>query len=129
MKLPPHPFAELVGFSVDAQTPGRSVLSLDVVPQHLNPHQVVHGAVLYALADTGMGAALYTTLAPGESCATIEVKISYFRPVRSGRLVCETEIVHRGRTLANLDSRLLVDGTLVARANGNYAIFERRPDA
>lgn len=37
----------------------------------MNPRNVVHGAVLYAMADTGMGAALYPTLSADKVCATI----------------------------------------------------------
>ena len=93
---------------------------------HLNPHRVVHGAVLYALADTGMGAALYPTLADGEICATIEIKINYFKPVRSGTLRCLTRLIHRGRRVANLEAQLFAGDTLVAQANGNYAIIQPR---
>lgn len=129
MKVPPSPFAELVGLSIDEQASGRSTLSLRVAPRHLNPHGVVHGAVLYALADTGMGAALYPTLSPGEICATIEIKISYFRPVWAGAVGCRTEVLNRGKTVANLDSRIYADDELVAQANGHYAIIKRRTAA
>jgi acyl-CoA thioesterase len=124
-----HPFAELLALELVEQSAGHSRCELEVGPQHLNPHAVVHGAVLFALADTGMGAALYPTLQPGESCATIEIKISFLRAVRAGRLVCTSTLVHRGRTLANLQSTLaLADapGVPVATANGNFAIFARR---
>lgn len=118
-----HPFAELIGLHVEEQRAGFSRLTLVVAGAHLNPHNVVHGAVIYALADTGMGAALYPTLADGEICATIEIKINYFKSVVAGRLACTTEIVNRGKTVANLESRVFLEGVLVARANGNYAIF------
>jgi acyl-CoA thioesterase len=122
-----HPFADLLEFRVDHQAAGASTLSLSVGPMHMNPHQVVHGAVLYALADTGMGAALYPTLAAGETCATVEIKINYFKPVTAGKLVCRTELLHRGRSLANLESRLYASERLVAQANGHFAIL--RPGA
>jgi acyl-CoA thioesterase len=115
---------------VDEQGPGRSTCSVEIVPDiHYNPHHITHGAVLYALADTGMGVALYSTLAKGETCATIEIKMSYFRAVPSGVVRCETLVLNRGRTIANLDSRLYVGDTLVAQANGNYAILKPRPEA
>lgn len=123
-----HPFAALIGLVVEEQRSGFSRCTLAVSESHLNPHGVVHGAVIYALADTGMGAALYPTLGDGEICATVEVKINYFRPVASGALTCSTEIVNRGRTIANLESRVYSGETLVAQANGNYSIFTpRRP--
>ena len=76
-----HPFAETMKLRIDERSPGRSTCSIEVAPDiHHNPHQVAHGAVLYALADTGMGTALYPTLNDGEICVTIEIKITYFRP-------------------------------------------------
>ena len=125
----PHPFADLIDLAVTPDGKGGSKATLTAEHKHMNPHGVVHGAVIYALADTGMGAALYPTLAAGEICATIEIKINYFKPVRDGLLVCETELVNRGKTVANLQSRVLQGGTLVAMANGNYAIFKPRPAA
>ncbi len=118
-----HPFADLIDLRVDEQRAGFSNLSLVVTKDHLNPHHVVHGAVIYAMADTGMGAALYPTLAEGELCATIEIKINYFKPIVAGRLTCTTEIVNRGKTVANLESRVFLEQLLVAQANGNYVIF------
>lgn len=119
-----HPFADLIGLTIDEQRPGYGRCSLAIADKHLNPHRVVHGAVLYALADTGMGLALYPTLAEGEICATIEIKINYFKPVTTGPLHCITEVLNRGRTVANIESRVYVADTLVAHANGNYAIFK-----
>ncbi len=120
-----HPFAELVGLLVISQQPGASVCELEVhAERHHNPHGVVHGAVLYALADTGMGAALYPTLSDGQYCATVEIKISYFRPVKHGVITCRTELVNRGRRLANLDARIYLDDQLIAKANGNFAILD-----
>lgn len=125
----PHPFADLIGLVVTARDDGRARSELAIAPEHLNPHGVVHGAVLFALADTGMGAALYPSLANGESCATIELKLNFFRPATQGTLVCDSSIVNRGRTIANLESRILLGDKLVATANGNFAIFPRRPVA
>jgi len=121
-----HPFAEHIALEVAEQRAGHSRCTLKVAPHHMNPNGVVHGAVLFALADTGMGSALVPTLAAGESCATVEVKINYFKPVRHGTLSCETTLVNRGKSIANLESRVWLDGQVVASANGNYAILRPR---
>jgi acyl-CoA thioesterase len=118
-----HPFAELINLQVIEQRAGFCKCSLTVDNKHLNPHHVVHGAVLYALADTGMGAALYPTLSAGEICATIQITMNYFKPVPSGVIVCTTEMINRGKAVAHLESRLFVSEVLVATANGNYSIF------
>ncbi len=125
-----HPFADTMKLRVDERSAGRSTCSIEVAPDlHHNPHQVAHGAVLYALADTGMGAALYPTLDDGEICVTVEIKINYFRPVPAGIVRCETVVLNRGRTIANLDSRLYLDDTLIAQANGNFAIVKLKAAA
>ena len=118
-----HPLAELIGLRALDQAAGRSTLQLSIDAQHLNPHRVAHGAVLDALADTGTGAALYPQLATGELCATIEIKICYFKAVRGGQLECRTELVNRGQRVANLESRIYLGELLMAQANGHFAIF------
>jgi acyl-CoA thioesterase len=124
----PHPFADLLGFTVESRGDGASRLTLDVERRHFNPHGLVHGAVLYALADTGMGAALTSVLDATELCTTIEIKINYFRPWKSGPLACDTRVVHRGRTTAALTSDLFDgEGRHLAQATGTFAIIAR-PD-
>jgi acyl-CoA thioesterase len=118
-----HPFVEQLGLQFEERRSGYSRCALAITPAHHNPHGVVHGAVIFAMADTGMGAALYPTLDAGEICATIEVKINYFKPAVSGVLSCVTELVNRGKTVANLESSIYLGEALVAKANGNYAIF------
>jgi acyl-CoA thioesterase len=118
-----HPFAKLIDLHYLEQRPGFSRCSVVVAEKHLNPNHVVHGAVMFALADVGMGAAVHLGLAEGELCATVEVKINYFKPVHEGELVCTTTLINRGKTLANLDSTIHCGEQLVAKANGTYAIF------
>lgn len=118
-----HPFAELLGLRIDAVGDGRCRAHLEVREELFNPHHVAHGGVLFSLADTSMGAALYHELDAGESCATIEMKMNFIKPVRKGRLECDTTLVRRGRTTAVLESRITVDGDLVAIALSTYAIF------
>jgi len=118
-----HPFADLIGLTVDQQGYGCSTLLLPVDGRHLNPHGVVHGAVIYAMADTGMGAALYSVLDAGYACATIDISISYFRPVVDGQLLCQTVVENKGRTVAHLTARITQNDKLVAQASGNFAII------
>jgi len=120
---PPHPFAELIGLQMDGHFYHACDCSLTITPQLLNPHGVLHGAALYALADTGMGGALMPALDEGQICATIEIKFNYYKAVRAGTLRCHTTVLSRGKRVANLESRLYLDDDLVASANGSYAIF------
>ena len=120
-----HPFAALIGFEVTALSEGKSTTSIEVKEELLNPFKVLHGAVLYALADTGMGGALLPLLSEEEICATIEIKMSYFKAVRSGKVLCHSKVIHRGKRVASLESEISAEGTLIAKATGSFSIFEK----
>jgi acyl-CoA thioesterase len=116
-------FIDHVGLRFDEQVPGRSRCAIDVEPHHMNTFGVVHGGVLFTLADTGMGAALVPMLAEGERCATIEAKINYLRSTRAGRLECLCEVVHKGKTVAHIEARVMAGDQLVATAHGSFSIL------
>ena len=118
-----HPFGELIGLQFSQCEDGFSRCNLQIVDNLLNPHQVVHGAVVYAMSDTGMGGALYSSLQPDELCATVEIKINYFKAVASGTLICDTRVVHRGKRTAAMESEIKCGDQLIAKALGTYSIF------
>ena len=118
-----HPFAELIGLEFESAHRGQSLCRIEVGATHFNPHGVVHGSVMTALADTGMGGALYPLLEKNQSCATIELKINYFEPVREGTLECATRVLHKGTNVASLESEIFCKNVLVAKASGTYALF------
>lgn len=119
-----HPFGELIGLVFEDMSKGTSCCRLDVNEKLYNPQNVIHGGVLYSMADTGMGGALYPLLKEGEYCATVEIKITYFKPVRDGSLECRSEVVNKGKTIASLESEISNGGKLVAKAYGSFSIFK-----
>ncbi len=125
-----NPFAQLVGFTMrlGRRGSGTCTAALAVRPELLNPNGVVHGGALFSMADTAMGAALFTTLEPGENCATIEIKIHFLQPVIKGTIRCRTRLVHRGRRVAVLESHISVGRLQIAQALGTFAIFASRAE-
>jgi acyl-CoA thioesterase len=120
------PFAEHVGISFGEADSGRSRCQIELGPMHANSIGVTHGGVPFTLADTGMGAALKTLLAPEEACVTIELKINFHRPAAGTIMACDSSVIHKGQTLATVESRVKVDERLVASALGTFAIVRRR---
>ncbi len=118
-----HPYGELIGLKFAKLEKGYSQCTINIEEKLMNPHGFLHGGVLYSMADTGMGAALYSLLEENESCATIEVKISYFKPVNSGTLTCNTKVVHKGRSTSALESEIINNEKLIAKASGTFSIF------
>ncbi len=119
-------FNKHIGVRVEQSGAGSSRCLLPVQPCHDNSVGVVHGGALFTLADTSMGAALHSTLERGEFCATIEIKMTYFKAVREGTVVCETVTLHRGKSVASMESTLSVEGVLVAKASGSFAILRHK---
>ena len=119
-----HPFADLLGLSVDSKHSGKSTCSIAFTERLLNPNNVVHGGVIYSMADTGMGGALMSLLGDGQHCATIEIKMMYLKPAGHHDLVCNTEVIKQGRRVAILESEVFSGGELIAKATGSFAVFE-----
>jgi acyl-CoA thioesterase len=118
-----HPYGDLIGLTFDRIEKGFSQCSLRVDDNLMNPHGFLHGGVMYSMADTGMGAALYSLLQENELCATVEVKIAYFKPVKEGLLTCETNVIHKGRNISVLESEIKNNNILVSKAFGTFSIY------
>jgi len=123
-----NPFCDLIGLAFTACADGTSQCRLEAEPRLFNPQNVLHGGVIYSMADTGMGAALYSVMEPGQLCATIEIKLTYFKAVKSGALVCDTKILNQGKKVAYMESEINNDGRMVAKASGTFAVFRPRAD-
>ena len=111
------PIARLIGFEAKDIADGKSTVTLTTGPQHANPMGTLHGGILCDIADAAMGMAFASTLAPGESFTTVELKINFFRPVWKDRLKAEGHVVRRGRNLGYVECEITDDqGKLVAKA-------------
>jgi len=119
-----NPFADLIGLSFSEFEDGSCKCRLNVEERLLNPYGVVHGGVVYSLADTAMGGALYSSMSENERCVTVEMKVSYFEAVSSGVLDCTAQVVHRSRRLGHVEAEVKNGDRLVAKASGTFSIFE-----
>jgi acyl-CoA thioesterase len=118
-----HPFAALLGFEITECSDGNSIAVLPFHPKLDNPNKVIHGGAIYSLADTGMGAAVFSLLEKDETCATIEIKMTYLSPGGNADLLCESMVLKKGRRVAMVESGVYSDGKLIAKASGSFAIF------
>ena len=117
-EAPPPPVATLIGFTLAEAEPGRAVVTLDADRRHANPMGTVHGGVLCDIADAAMGIAYAATLDEGETFTTLELKINFLKPVRTGRLVATGRVVKGGHTVGLIECDVLDDKErLVARAS------------
>jgi uncharacterized protein (TIGR00369 family) len=75
------------------------------------------------MLDDTMGPALIATLEPDQFAPTLELKVSFLRSARPGRLIGTGRVVHRGGTIAFLAGELHDGaGVLVATASATARI-------
>ena|SRR5271154_218823 len=131
---PPAPIQELLDFDLVDVTEGTATFRYRPDARHRNPLGAVHGGVAMTLLDSAAGAAVHSTLGDECSYTTLETKVNLVRAVRptTGPLLAEGSVVHRGRTVATAESRLVAeDETLYAHATSTCLILHdpkrRRP--
>ena len=121
---PSFPLAELLGLHVATVEPGRAVARVDPSAVTANPHGVVHGAVLFAMVDTAMGAATYSVIPDGCICASIEVHLRFLRAAPTEvPLEARVRVVKAGRRVVHLDAEVDAGSDLVATATGSFAVL------
>ena len=116
---------EQLGFAID-RGDGTATITITCDERHLNPHGTVHGAVVFAMVDTGMGAAATSVLDASSMCATIEIQLRYLSPVFAGAVRAEVRVVKAGRRIVHLDAQVFDHrDKLVATSTGSFAVIPR----
>jgi uncharacterized protein (TIGR00369 family) len=114
----PPPVAELIGLEVVRIEGGESEMTMVAEERHSNPMGTIHGGILCDLADAAMGTAWFSTLEPGETFTTLELKINFLRPFWTGKLVARGRVVSRGRTVGMTECDVFDENErLIARAS------------
>ncbi len=109
----PDHFGELLGYKVNKldRKKGLAKVSLPLKEKHLSLAGRIHGGVVAAFIDFACGAATFTTLQKGESCATVEMKINFLAPLDAGQtLTADARVVFRGKKLAVIQTEVYRKG-------------------
>jgi len=116
------PINAALGIAHEDLADGSVRLALETGPSHVNEVGLVHGGIATLLLDGAMGRCAVRTLAPGQSCATVQLSVQYLAPAE-GRIAAVGRVVRRGRSVAFLEGECTrADGTVVARAHGTWVI-------
>jgi len=116
-------FANWMGFELVGLEPGASELRLMLRPEHLNPGGIAHGGVIASLLDSAIGLALRTQLSAEATHVTVNLSVSYIRPVRAGRLTARGRSVHGGERVGYGEGDLLgEDDRLLARGSATFLV-------
>ena len=116
---------DLLGIRPLHAEPGHVRFEFQATEQFLNPAGVVQGGFITAMLDETMGPAALSLLGPGHMIPTLELKVSFLRPVSPGRLVGDGRVVHMGKSVGFLEGSLADDeGNVVATATATARVVK-----
>ena len=119
----PHQFSYENGIVVTHIGPGLARGELHAGPNSVNPHGMIHGGAMAALADTVAGCC---ACSGGGSCVTVSSSMEFLRPAR-GDLFCEAAPKKLGRQLSVVRVTITNrEGKAVAA--GTFTFFMSKPE-
>ena len=106
-------FPALLGIEYVDVRPGHVVSCLEVRADLLAPtNGLLHGGALITLADSACGIGAALSLPDGaRGHATVELKANFLAPMREGRVRCDAQLVHGGRSTQVWDATLTDEQT------------------
>jgi uncharacterized protein (TIGR00369 family) len=120
-KLPAPPMAHTMDYLLIEVAQGRAVFQGEPLRHHYNPMGTVHGGWFATLLDSALGCAVHSTMQPGETYTTLEIKLNLVKALKAEaplRVRAIGQVRHRGRKTATAEADLLgPDGSLYAHAS------------
>jgi len=130
--LPEPPMARLIDFRLRIAEPGRIVMELEPHESLENTIGLLHGATAAALLDTAMGCAISTMLPAGQGAVTLDLKLTYLRPlsVKSGTISAEGKLIKLGRQTSYTEGFVRDGaGNLAVHATATFSMMGEGPKA
>ena len=128
-EAPMPPAASLLGWQPLSLERGCVRVEYIAREEWYNPQGSVQGGFIAAMLDDAMGPAAFSVLEPGQFAPTLELKVSFFRPVYAGMLTAEGRVVHQTKRVIFLEGRLFdAAGELAASATATVRVGQMRPE-
>jgi uncharacterized protein (TIGR00369 family) len=119
---PAPPAAELLGWELVSENPEEGTIEIAFHPdgRMLNATGTVQGGLVAAMLDDTMGPALVSMSGGTLMPRSIDLNVSFLRPVKPGRVICRGRVVKAGQSIVFLEGELFDEqGVLLARATSS----------
>jgi uncharacterized protein (TIGR00369 family) len=123
------PIATTLGFTLANFGDGHVEIACTPSEFHYSPYGTVHGGLAATLLDTATGCAIQTRLPAGTGYATLNLTVSYLRPIttETGPVRCIGSVVSMGRTVAVSEANI-VDASERVLATGTATCLLLQPE-
>ena len=104
---------------------GVGEVSLVLQPYYLQGAGVVQGGIVATLADTACFWAVHSLLKQGERTTTIEIKLNFLAPARSGSLHAKATVLDYSDRLAVVEVEVTDDSeNAIAQGLSTYLVMD-----
>jgi len=122
-------FGKLLGIELENVEPGIASLTLEIKDDLRQNNGVVHGGAIATLIDSATAFALIPLLDDGETATTVDLSISFLRPLVKGRAKASARVLRLGSRVIALSAEVFDDsGNLAATALTSYLRLKKRPE-
>lgn len=92
---------QYIGLHLEAAGPGWARMSMQLVPEVMNPFDAAHGGSICALIDSAAGSAIAAATLPEDRImGTIDMQVHFLERARGSQLVAEGRVVRAGNAIA-----------------------------
>jgi len=112
------PYFRLISMSITDLKASSAEMEAEFTQKHLQAFGYVHGGVFASIIDTAIYWAAHLNLDEGDGVTSVDLKVNYLAPARSGKVFARGVMIKMGKTLGlgeaeikDRDGRILAHGT------------------
>lgn len=121
------PFYRLLNMKIEEVRENYARLSIEIDKKHTQLLDTVHGGVIASLADSAAAWAIFGSNGLNGAPVTVEMKINFLKPVKSGKVVAEARNIHEGSRIFVSDVEIKNgEGDLIAKSLLTYYLLKNK---
>lgn len=129
-EVPPPPISSHIGLDFVTIDDGDVVMTAVPDESHYNPIGSVHGGFFATVLDSVCGCAVHSTLPAGVGYTSLEIKVSFLRPITAdtGQVTAHGWVTRRGRSASFAEADIRdSEGRVLATASSTCLIIQPGP--
>lgn len=119
-----NPLFAFLGMEIVSIEPERALFRLTVKPEFIQGAGKLAGGMMALLLDEAMAHAVLGGNSGDAVCTTVDMNVSYYRPVNPGdQLECEATVLKRGHRIVFTEAIITANGKEAAKATASFMVM------
>ncbi len=99
------PYYSTIGMNVKEIANGKAIIEL-IMRKELSQNGMIHGGVLASMIDASCACAAFSTTNFVGFVTTIDLQVSYLKPVSKGTIIAKAECLRAGKNVLFCESKI-----------------------